>query len=206
MKESDFADNMGWEFSAPIASQSMNLYKNVYSSLDKGRKVKLAHQFYDLIFRCNDIPIRFSSKESLPLSSPTADHPFSARVAHRAIMNDNQWLLDDFDVFKKEFYKLMQKINMTSKENSGVKILPDHNGDVKIPKFLIERYERVEKWYDKEKGTWTVGFPLEIPDWYAEYEISKVPNKVKSRKLFENHKGVGITILSKSRNLFAMAA
>ena len=175
MKESDFVYYMGWEFSARMAFQSMNIYRNIYSSLSRDIKVKLAHQFYDLVFRCNDIPIRFESKESLNVSKPTADHPFSARVAHRAIMNANLWMLDNFDVFKKEFYKLMQKINMTSKENSGVKILPDNNGDVKIPKFLTERYKRVEKWYDKKKGTWTVGFPLEIPEWYANYEKSKVP-------------------------------
>ena len=175
MKESDYLKYGGWEFSARKAFTEMNIYRNINSSLSKDIKVKLAHQFYDLVFRCNDIPIRFESKESLNVSKPTADHPFSARVAHRAIMNANLWMLDNFDVFKKEFYKLMQKINMTSKENSGVKILPDNNGDVKIPKFLTERYKRVEKWYDKKKGTWTVGFPLEIPEWYANYEKSKVP-------------------------------
>ena len=174
MKESDFVHYMGWEFSARMAFQSMNIYRNIYSSLSRDIKVKLAHQFYDLVFRCNDIPIRFESKESLKVSKPTADHPFSARVAHRAIMNANLWMLDNFDVFKKEFYKLMQKINMTSKENSGVKILPDNKGDVKIPKFITERYEKVEKWYDKKKGIWTVGFPLEIPEWYANYEKSKL--------------------------------
>ena len=174
MKESDFVYYMGWEFSARMAFQSMNIYRNIYSSLSKDIKVKLAHQFYDLVFRCNDIPIRFESKESLKVSKPTADHPFSARVAHRAIMNANLWMLDNFDVFKKEFYKLMQKINMTSKENSGVKILPDNKGDVKIPKFITERYEKVEKWYDKKKGIWSVGFPLEIPEWYANYEKSKL--------------------------------
>ena len=174
MKESDFVYYMGWEFSARMAFQSMNIYRNIYSSLSRDIKVKLAHQFFDLVFRCNDIPIRFESKESLNVSKPTADHPFSARVAHRAIMNANLWMLDNFDVFKKEFYKLMQKINMTSKENSGVKILPDNKGDVKIPKFITERYEKVEKWYDKKKGVWSVGFPLEIPEWYANYEKSKL--------------------------------
>ena len=175
MKESEYLEYGGWEFSARKAFNTLNEYRYVYSLLSRDIKVKLAHQFYDLVFRCNDIPIRFESKESLKVSKPTADHPFSARVAHRAIMNANLWLLDDFDVFKKEFYKLMQKINMTSKENSGVKILPDNKGDVKIPKFITERYEKVEKWYDKKKGIWSVGFPLEIPEWYANYEKSKLP-------------------------------
>ena len=175
MKESDFVHYMGWEFSARMAFQSMNIYRNIYSSLSRDIKVKLAHQFYDLVFRCNDIPIRFESKESLKVSKPTADHPFSARVAHRAIMNANLWMLDNFDVFKKEFYKLMQKINMTSKENSGVKILPDNQGDVKVPMFITERYERVVKFYDNEKNTWIQEFPLEIPKWYGEYELSRVP-------------------------------
>ena len=174
MKESDYLKYDGWEFSARKAFTEMNIYRNIYSSFSKDIKVKLAYQFYDLVFRCNDIPIRFESKESLKVSKPTADHPFSARVAHRAIMNANLWMLDNFDVFKKEFYKLMQKINMTSKENSGVKILPDNKGDVKIPKFITERYEKVEKWYDKKKGVWSVGFPLEIPEWYANYEKSKL--------------------------------
>ena len=177
MKESDYLKHNGWEFSARKAFTEMNEYRNIYHLISKDKKVKLAHQFYDLIFRCNDIPIRFESVEALklPKSDRTADHPLSARVAHRAIINANLWLLDDFDVFKKEFYKLMQKINMTSKENSGVKILPDNQGDVKVPMFITERYERVEKFYDNEKNTWIQEFPLEIPNWYGEYELSKVP-------------------------------
>ena len=176
MKESDYLKYDGWEFSARKAFTEMNEYRNIYHLFSRDKKVKLAHQFYDLIFRCNDIPIRFESVEAIKLlkSDRTADHPLSARVAHRAIMNANLWLLDDFDVFKKEFYKLMQKINMTSKENSGVKILPDNQGDVKVPMFITERYEKVEKWYDKKKGIWSVGFPLEIPEWYANYEKSKL--------------------------------
>ena len=175
MKENDFLKYDGWEFSARKAFTEMNEYRHVYSSLSVDKKVKLAHQFYDLVFRCNDIPIRFASKESLKISKPTADHPFSARVAHRAIMNANLWMLDNFDVFKKEFYKLMQKINMTSSENSGVKIMPDKKGDVKVPMYITDRYKLVEQFYDNERNTWIQQFPLEIPDWYGKYESSKLP-------------------------------
>ena len=93
------------------------------------------------------IPVRGSmwSTKKLSKSDRTADHPLSARVAHRAIMNANLWLLDDFNVFKKEFYILMQKINMTSSENSGVKIMPDKNGDVKVPMYITDRYKLVEQ-------------------------------------------------------------
>jgi len=177
MKERDYLEYGSWEFSARKAFTEMNEYRHVYSSLSVDKKVKLAHQFYDLIFRCNDIPIRFESVEAKKLSKSdrTADHPLSARVAHRAIMNANLWLLDDFNVFKKEFYKLMQKINMTSSENSGVKIMPDKNGDVKVPMYITDRYKLVEQFYDNERNTWIQQFPLEIPDWYGKYELSKVP-------------------------------
>ena len=178
MNASDFVYYKNWEFSARMAFQTMNIYKDVYSSLDKSEKVKLAHQFYDFVFRCYDRPIRFESKESMKIrvkSKRTGDHPFSARVAHRAIMNANLWLLDDFDVFKKEFYKLIQKINVTSDENIKAKVSSDGTGDVKIEHYITERYEKVEKWYDNKKGIWVIGFPLEIPDWYANYEQSKIP-------------------------------
>ena len=177
MKESDFLKYDGWDFSALMAFTVMNEYRHVYSSLSKDKKVKLAHQFYDFIFRCNNIPIRFESKESKNYlkSDRTADHPFSARVAHRAIMNDNQWLLDDFEKFKLEFYKLLYKINVTEDENQKVRIAPDGNGDVKIEKFIVERYEGVEQWYDNETNKWVEDFPLKIPSWYGEYELSKIP-------------------------------
>jgi hypothetical protein len=173
MKQNDFLKYDGWEFSAHLAFNAMNEYRNVYSSLSKDKKVKLAHQFYDFIYRCNNLPIRFESKESLKFSKRTADHPFSARVAHRAIMNDNQWLLDDVEIFKPEFIKLLNRINVTENENQKVKIKPDGNGDVKIDKYITERYENVEAWYDKKTEVWIEEFPLEIPNWYGEYEYKK---------------------------------
>ena len=175
MNADDYINYNGWEFSARMAFCMMNEYRYVYADLSPDKKVKLAHQFYDLVFRCNDRPIVWESENSLNVKTPTADHPLSARVAHRALMNQNQHLLDDFDLFKTEFYKLLQKINMTSKENSGVKIKSDNYGDVIVPQYITERYSRVGFFRNKITGEKCYEFPLEVPQWYGKYEQAKLP-------------------------------
>ena len=70
---------------------------------------------------------------------------------------------------------VLYKINVTEDENQKVRIAPDGNGDVKIEKFIVERYEGVEQWYDNETNKWVEDFPLKIPSWYGEYELSKIP-------------------------------
>ena len=177
MNIDEYVNYDNWEFSARMAFDQMNEYRHVYSQLSPNKKVKLAHQFYDFVFRCGDIPIEWESENALDkkAADKTADHPFSARVAHRAIMNENQHFLDDFDLFKQEFYKLLQKINMTAKENSGVKIKSDHDGDVIVPQYITERYSRVRFFKNKKTKDVSYEFPLDIPDWYSKYEWSKIP-------------------------------
>jgi hypothetical protein len=174
MKIDDYTNYNDWEFSARMAFDQMNEYRQVYTELSFDKKVKLAHQFYDFVFRCNDRPIEWESENCLGADKKTADHPFSARLAHRAIMNENQHFLDDFDLFKLEFYKLLQKINMTSKENSGVKIKPDHYGDVIVPQYITERYNRVRFFKNKKTREVSNEFPLDIPEWYGKYELSRI--------------------------------
>jgi len=175
MRQNEYLETEDWKFSARMAFDQMNEYKHVYPQLSTDKKVKLAHQFYDFVFRCNDIPIEWESENSLWSAKKTADHPFSARVAHRAILNNNQHFLDDFDLFKPEFYKLLQKINMTSEENSGVKIKPDHDGNVIVPQYITERYNRVRFFKNKKTSEVSNKFPLNIPEWYGEYELSRIP-------------------------------
>ena len=177
MRQNEYLETEDWKFSARMAFNQMNEYRHVYSQLSRDKKVKLAHHFYDFVFRCNDIPIEWESENALykKAADRTPDHPFSARVAHRAIMNENQHFLDDFDLFKQEFYKLLQRINMTPKENSGVKIKPDHNGDVIVPQYITERYNRVRFFKNKKTHEVSNEFPLDIPEWYGAYELSKIP-------------------------------
>ena len=69
----------------------------------------------------------------------------------------------------------LKNYEITSDENIKAKVSSDGTGDVKIEHYITERYEKVEEWYDNKKGIWVIGFPLEIPEWYANYEKSKVP-------------------------------
>ena len=64
---------------------------------------------------------------------------------------------------------------MTSKEKSGVKIRPDHNGDVIIPQYITERYSGVRFFRNKRTHQVSDKFPLDIPEWYGKYELSRMP-------------------------------
>ena len=104
MNIDDYINYNGWEFSARMAFNQMNEYREAYPVLPRDKKVKLSHHFYDFVFRCNERPIEWESENSLGVSRPTADHPFSARVAHRAIMNENQHFLDDVGAFNERHF------------------------------------------------------------------------------------------------------
>tara|TARA_R110000782_G_scaffold269916_1_gene368957 strand:+ start:49 stop:603 length:555 start_codon:yes stop_codon:yes gene_type:complete len=177
MNIDDYTNYNGWEFSARLAFDQMNEYRQVYTELSSDKKVKLAHNFYDHVFRCNDRSAEWKSENALGklAKHTTEDHPFSARVAHRAIMNDNQYFLDDFNLFAPKFYELIQKITITPKENSNVKIKADNYGDVIVPVYITERYSQIKSFKNKNTKNTVFEFPLPVPEWYGKYERSKVP-------------------------------
>ena len=155
----------------------------IHHLFNSKKKVLESHNFYDRIFRCTSIDSGWISAavNSLPPlkngkpPKHTKDHPFSARVAGRAIMNDNQWLLDDFDIFYEEFCKLIVVVGVISSENMDVKITSDNDGDIIVPVVITERYNHIQFIHQKTLSQrW--GLPLDIPDWYLAYEEKKVPS------------------------------
>ena len=50
MNIDDYINYNGWEFSARMAFNQMNGYREVYPVLPRDKKVKLSHHFYDFVF------------------------------------------------------------------------------------------------------------------------------------------------------------
>ena len=177
----------GWEFQAWRAFIDCNEVKDFYKDLSSTKKVNLAHGFYDHVFRVSekelDAKPRFIEMSvHLGEYKLCKDHPFSARLAHRAIMLDNQWLLDDFEVFKESFHWLCSNLlGISSKMNQKVKYksTKDGSGDIIAPGVIEDRYTNGDgtplRFFDEETRNYVTGFPLKIMPWYAEFEKTRVP-------------------------------
>ena len=165
-----------WKFQAWRAFCEMNRIRDIYHKFSRDKKVKASHFFYDCIFRCSESPhySGFMSDDARYVEKPTVDHPFSARVAARAIFEDHQYLLDDFELFCSIFEMLLQTLKMTSDENQLVKIKKDGFGGVIVDKVIEERYGGIT-WYGKDSIV--KEFPLKQPPFYQKYEM-KIKQKV----------------------------
>ena len=148
----------------------MNRIRDIYHKFSRDKKVKASHFFYDCIFRCSESPhySGFMSDDARYVEKPTVDHPFSARVAARAIFEDHQYLLDDFELFCSIFEMLLQTLKMTSDENQLVKIKKDGFGGVIVDKVIEERYGGIT-WYGIDSIV--KEFPLKQPPFYQKYEM-----------------------------------
>ena len=182
----------GWEFQAWRAFVMCNEVKDFYKDLSSTKKVYLAHGFYDCIFRLSETELN-AKPRYIELSVHLGecklckDHPFSARLAHRAIMLDNQWLLDDFEVFKESFHWLCSNLlGISSKMNQKVKYksTKDGSGDIIAPGIIEDRYTNGDgsplRFFDEETNNYVTGFPLKIMPWYAEFEKTRVPANLSS--------------------------
>ena len=178
----------GWEFQAWRAFVDCNEVRYFYKDLSANKRVLLAHGFYDHIFRVSEKDVsakpRFIEMSvHLREEKLCKDHPFSARLAHRAIMFENQWLLDDFEIFKESFYWLCSNLlGISSKMNQKVKYKTDGNGDIIAPGVLNDRYTNNDgsplRFFDEEKQNYVTGFPLKIMPWYADFEKTRVPKNL----------------------------
>jgi len=180
----------GWKFQAWRAFVACNEVRDFYKDLSSTKKVNLAHGFYDCIFRLSETELdakpRFIEM-SVHLGEKILckDHPFSARLAHRAIMLNNQWLLDDFEVFKDSFYWLGSNLlGISSDMNQKVKYKKDGNGDIIAPGVMDDRYTNSDgsplRFFDEKTNNYVTGFPLAIMPWYAEFEKTRVPANLSS--------------------------
>jgi hypothetical protein len=182
----------GWKFQAWGAFIFCNQVRDFYKDLSSTKKVNLAHGFYDYVFRCsekelNAKPRFIEMSVHLGEHKLCKDHPFSARLAHRAIMLDNQWLLDDFEVFKESFHWLCSNLlGISSNLNQKVKYksTKDGSGDIIAPGVIEDRYTNSDgtplQFFDEETKNYVIGFPLKIMPWYAEFEKTRVPANLSS--------------------------
>lgn len=181
----DIFDCPTWQFQAWQAFKSCNEMRHYYKKLSISKKVCLAHEFYGYIFRCskkelNSKPRFIEVSVHLKENKMCEDHPFSARVAHRAIMLDNQWLLDDFEVFKESFHWLSSNLlGISSSLNQKVKVKSDRHGDIIVPSAIRDRYSYDDgsplRFFDTQTNNYVTGFPLKIMSWYEEFEKSRIP-------------------------------
>ena len=180
----------GWKFQAWRAFVMCNEVKDFYKDLSSTKKVYLAHGFYDCVFRLSETELdakpRFIELSvHLGDNDLCKDHPFSARLAHRAIMLNNQWLLDDFEIFKENFHWLGSNLlGLSKKMNQKVKYRPtrDGSGDIIAPGVIEDRYTNGDgsplRFFDEETNNYVTGFPLKIMPWYAEFEKTRVPSNL----------------------------
>ena len=178
----------GDKYSAWEAFCQLNRKRHLWQSYSSEKKVFESHNFYDRVFRCKQpAPVWISSevnrtvpktKKGTPKSGEyTKDHPFSSRLATRAILTDHQWLLDDFNLFFTEFMKITKTVGVTSDENMDVKIESDDNGEVSIPIIITERYNNIQ-FINTKTSSQRWGLPLDIPDWYLFSEEKRSPARL----------------------------
>ena len=195
----------GWEYSAWCSFVYCNRMRKYYHKLTPAQKVKKHHGFYDFITRItkedglNTEP-RYIEKAvhmndyshitNIKGKGSTGDHPFSGRFGISGVMTTHQYLLDNFETWKKVFSWLAENIITVSKQtNQDVKYIKDPNerGKILAPKIITERYVykkgNVPKgmkegdpmvFFDTKTKNWVTGFPLPIQDWYVEHEKNRL--------------------------------
>ena len=172
----------GWKFNAWKAYGTLYFVKDFYNDFSKDKKVSTMKSFYDSVFACTPHDTNFVSLEVTQLKTKpkggygehTKDHPFSARVAGRAILEDHQYLINNFEIFTEEFLKLISVVGVVPIQNQDVKVTKDGFGGIIVKGLTTKRYEGISWRFHSEDEWYTVNkFPLEIMSWYNEYEIKK---------------------------------
>jgi|APSaa5957512535_1039671.scaffolds.fasta_scaffold05940_8 hypothetical protein len=161
-----------------------NMIKDMYKDFDRETKVATMEFFYDCVFKCKEIDTYFVTDEVTDLprkarggyGDHTKDHPYTARIAGRAILEDNQWILDDWSIFHSEFFRLPVVLGVIKKQNEDVKVDSDGYGGIIVKDITENRYKKKNGssylWeYNDGKTSYPVTrFPLKRIDWYHDYE------------------------------------
>ena len=146
-------------------------------------KLENFNEIYNFI-KCKDIDSHFVTDEVSDLprlprggyGDHTKDHPYTARIAGRSILEDNQWILDDWETFHTEFFKLPLVVGVLPEQNQDVKVSPDGYGGIIVKNTLENRYTNkngqsyIWEYNDGEKSYPVTKFPLKRIDWYHSYE------------------------------------
>tara|TARA_Y100001951_G_scaffold36802_1_gene29049 strand:+ start:745 stop:1407 length:663 start_codon:yes stop_codon:yes gene_type:complete len=161
-----------------------NMIRDQFKNFDSSTKVATMDFFYNCVFKCKEIDSYFVTTGVTDLARKprggygehTKDHPYTSRVAGHAILEDNQWMLDDWSIFCLEFFKLPLVVGVLPTENSEVKVTSDEHGGIIIKDITENRYKKKNGssylWeYNDGKTSYPVTrFPLKRIDWYHDYE------------------------------------
>lgn len=168
-----------WEYQALITFIQCHKLRNIWLYLSPDQKIKESHAYYDRVFRsprrCNYVveEIYNAKSNNSRLGNPTHDHPFNARSVMRIIMEDWPEFMDNFEDYKKQFYKLLETLGTTKKQNQDVKVKPDKKGGIIIPQLIKDRYAEFV-FVNVDTHAKVIGFPLEIPEWYYKGELKRL--------------------------------
>jgi len=172
-----------WEKAAAMVFKEMNYYRDLWhDTMDDEEKQIICSMYYDFVARNGSDVHRTISKSAMKLKKlPTPDHWTCPRLVARAIMEANQWILDDFEEFKKIFRWCQSTIRVTSAQNNQVKYINEGDGVIYVKELTIDKYDKLfssdaeedsdyDKWHDGEG--WSNEFPLKhtIPEWFTEFE------------------------------------
>ena len=172
----------GWKYRAWMAFYQFNIIKEGYDQSSAKKKVIIQEFFYNCVYKCDETDSHYVTSDVVDLprlprggyGKHTKDHPYTARVAGRAILEDNQWLLDNWEIFAEEFFKLTTVVGVTGDQNQDVKVVPDDFGGIIVKEVLQERYKNILWQYNYNDKIYSVSkFPLKAEPWYINYEIKK---------------------------------
>jgi hypothetical protein len=161
-----------------------NMIRDQFKNFDSSTKVATMEFFYNCVFKCKEIDSYFVTTGVTDLARKprggygehTKDHPYTSRVAGHAILEDNQWMLDDWSIFQSEFFKLPLVVGVSPEQNQDVKVSPDGYGGIIVKNILENRYANkngqsyIWEYNDGKKSYPVTKFPLKRIDWYHSYE------------------------------------
>lgn len=179
--------------------QRLQDIKPIWKNLSRDSKVKESHYFYDCIFRCKGSSSSKTEWISTKIDDEkyTSDHPFTARLVMRIIMDDWPSFMDNFHDFSNEINFLTQTIGISKKENQDVKVQMNGDGEIKLEKTTLEKYSSFE-FKHKITGEIKKGLPFIIPEWFQSGEKKRLYTK---KELFiKNIKKCSKTELVKKAN------
>ena len=207
-KKLDFTKNKDWIHQAKKSFERLHELKDIWYYLTPDQKVKESHFKYDCIFRCKTSTKWISIvlfDEDGKIKEYTADHPFSARITMRIIMDDWPSFMEDFDEYSVMFHHFTNTIGISKKENQDVKVRSADNGEIKIEKITKDKYADFT-FKNRDTGEIKTGLPFEIPEWFEKgekkrlisdkekriKELSNKLNKMKKKALQDEANSYGV--------------
>ena len=164
-----------WEEACEVVFDLLNFHRYEWMEMTDSKKKIILDSVYDITSgagqcRNGKVDSGLVSKEAMEKKNRVEDHFISPRSSGRAIMDDNQHILDDFEEFKKIFRSAQTVVHITSSQNMNMRY-SHHSGVIRIFQLTKDKYNEIKFWSEKT-DEWVVGFPLakEIPEWFTDFE------------------------------------